>query len=478
MNDNNLMPFWSVNQNGKIDLNNYLFKKFLEQNNYFKNKPNANSTFNIIKKNGIFLEIKDETDLKDFILNYVEDNDLGIGVYNLMSGNLKYFKRDFLSMISTKEIQVMKDNKDNAYFFYNNCIVNITKNERKIIDYKDVNISIWKKQVINRDFIEADHHESQFRTFVWKVSGEDVERYNTLQSVLGYLLHSYKTNSNNRAIIFNDEMISDNPNGRSGKGLIWNALKQLKNVQSLDGKTFTFNKSFPYQNVSTDCQILVFDDVERNFNFESLFSIITEGICIEYKGKDAIRLTVEESPKIIITTNYTIKGDGGSHEARKFEVEMSTFFNADYTPEMFFGNKLFNDWDELEWARFDNYMMECLRKYLNNGLVRSNTKNLEIRKLIDKISSELHTFIPSIPNNEWVNVKTIYDNFLNAYPELRKWYKQNSLTIGLKSYAKHYGIKYHTTTAGGITKIMFEATKSYNDEPKGDIWDSPQLQGL
>ena len=66
MNNNNLMPFWSVNQNGKIDLNNYLFKKFLEQNDYFKNKPNSNSTFNIIKKNGIFLEIKDEIDLKDF----------------------------------------------------------------------------------------------------------------------------------------------------------------------------------------------------------------------------------------------------------------------------------------------------------------------------------------------------------------------------------------------------------------------------
>jgi hypothetical protein len=204
-------------------------------------------------------------------------------------------------------------------------------------------------------------------------------------------------------------MISDNPNGRSGKGLIWNALKQLKKVQSLDGKTFTFNKSFPYQNVSTDCQILVFDDVERNFHFESLFSVITEGINIEYKGKDAIRLSVEESPKIIITTNYTIKGDGGSHDARKFEVEMSTFFNADYTPEMFFGNKLFNDWDDKEWARFDNYMMECLKKYLNFGLVKSNTKNLEVRKLIDKIGHELHTFIESIKRDEWINIKTIYD---------------------------------------------------------------------
>lgn len=469
MTENNLTQFWSVNQNGKIDLNNYLFKKFLEVNDYFKNKPNSNSSFNIIKKNGIFLEIKDETDLKDFILSYIEDNDLGIGVYNLMSGNLKYFKRDFLSMIKTKDIEVMKDNKDNAYFFYNNCIVNVTKEDKKIIDYKDVNISIWKDQVINRDFIDSDHHDSQFRKFIWKVSGEDEARYNTMQSVLGYLLHSYKTNSNNRAIIFNDEMISDNPNGRSGKGLIWNALKQLKKVQSLDGKTFTFNKSFPYQNVSTDCQILVFDDVERNFNFESLFSVITEGINIEYKGKDAIRLSVEESPKIIITTNYTIKGDGGSHEARKFEVEMSTFFNADYTPEMFFGNKLFTDWDDNEWARFDNYMMECLKKYLNHGLVKSSTKNLEIRKLIDKISSELHTFIPSIVCNEWISVKTIYDNFLNAYPELKKWYKQNSLTIGLKSYCKYYNIKYNTATAGGVTKIMLESNSNNNNV---DIWDT------
>ena len=472
MNDNNTQPFWSVNQNGKIDLNNYLFKKFLEANDYFKNKPNSNSSFNIIKKNDIFLEIKDETDLKDFILNYIEENDLGVGVYNLMSGNLKYFKRDFLSMIKSSDIEIMKDTKDDAFFFYNNCIVNVKKNEKKIINYKDVNISIWKDQVINRDFIEADHHESQFRTFIWKVSGENVERYNTMQSVLGYLLHSYKTNSNNRAIIFNDEMISDNPNGRSGKGLIWNALKQLKKVQSLDGKTFTFNKSFPYQNVSTDCQILVFDDVERNFHFESLFSVITEGINIEYKGKDAIRLSVEESPKIIITTNYTIKGDGGSHDARKFEVEMSTFFNADYTPEMFFGNKLFNDWDDKEWARFDNYMMECLKKYLNNGLIKSNTKNLEVRKLIDKIGHELHTFIESIKRDEWINIKTIYDNFLDSYPELKKWYKQNSLTIGLKSYCKHYNIDYKTSTAGGVTKIFIDSGKQIDSED--DIWDEIQ----
>jgi hypothetical protein len=52
----------------------------------------------------------------------------------------------------------------------------------------------------------------------------------------------------------------------------------MKKVSTIDGKTFDSNKSFPYQTVSSDCQVLAFDDVRKNFNFESLFSIITEGL--------------------------------------------------------------------------------------------------------------------------------------------------------------------------------------------------------
>jgi hypothetical protein len=74
MNDININPedkFWSVNQDGKVSLNNYKFKRFLEMRNFFKNRPNSNSTFNLIKENGIFLEIIDEVEIKDFVLNYI-----------------------------------------------------------------------------------------------------------------------------------------------------------------------------------------------------------------------------------------------------------------------------------------------------------------------------------------------------------------------------------------------------------------------
>jgi hypothetical protein len=445
--------FWSANQDGKVSLNNFKFKRFLEMHNFFKNRPNENSSFNIIKKNGIFLEIQDETDIKDFVLNYVLDNELGEDIFNLLTTRLTIFKRDYLSMIESKKIEVLKDTKHIAYLFYNNGVVEVKKDTQELKEYKDYGLSIWKDQIIDRNYIESDHHESEFRTFIWKISGENVERYNTFQSVIGYLVHSYKSNGNNKAIILNDEMISDEPNGRSGKGLFWNALKHMKKVQSIDGKQFSFAGDFPYQSVKTDCQILVFDDVKRNFLFENLFSVITEGIEITYKGKDTIKLPVEDSPKILITTNYTIKGTGGSHDARKFEVELSTFFNSGHTPIDFFKHYLFNDWDSLEWARFDCYIIECIKKYLNNGLMNYESISLPFKKFELEITKDLFEIIETIKSGEWI----AFDDFYQSYVQNvnKKWeaQKKNAVTRNLKKYVEFFKYKYEEVSSNNIKKI-------------------------
>lgn len=111
-------------------------------------------------------------------------------------------------------------------------------------------------------------------------------------------------------MILNDEVITENPEGGTGKGIFVNAIGKMKNLVVLDGKSFSFEKSFTYQLVSSDTQILTFDDVRKHFDFERLFSIVTEGITIEKKNKDAIKVPFENSPKVIITTNYAIKGQG------------------------------------------------------------------------------------------------------------------------------------------------------------------------
>lgn len=462
--------FWSENQDGKVQLNNFKFRRFLEMKNYFKNKPNPQSSFNIIQKNGIFLEIKDEVDVKDFVLDYVLNNSLGEDVYNLLTGKMTTFKRDFLSQISTLKIDALKDTKDICYLFYENGVVEVKKDSQILKPYNNFGLSIWKDQVIKRNYIDSDHHKSKYREFIWKISGENVHRYNTFQTVIGYLIHSYKSKGNNKAIILNDEMISDEPNGRSGKGLFWNALSNMKKVQSLNGKKFSFNDAFPYQSIKTDCQVLVFDDVKRNFTFENLFSVITEGIEITYKGKDTIKLPVEDSPKILITTNYVLKGTGGSHDARKFEVELSSFFNANHTPSDYFGHMFFDDWDAEEWARFDCYMIECVKKYLTNGLMNYESINLPFKKLEIEISKDLMDCINQIKSDEWMESSifyTFYENQLVNKFDINKKSK-NMVTKYIQKYCDFFNYQYESVSPGGVKK--FKIIKNKVDPKTLDIW--------
>ena len=456
MNTDNSRQFWTESENGRVSLDNYEFKMFLENNAFFKNKPNEESSFNIIHKDGIFLKIRDELDVKDFVLDYIESNRLGKQVYNLMTGKASIFTRQYLSMLNTEKIKVLRDTKDTAYLLYQNGVVEVNKETATLKPYKDYGLHIWEDQVIKRNYLDADHHQSEYRTFIWKIAGEDVDRYNTFQTVIGYLLHSYNVGGDNKAIILNDELISDDPNGRSGKGLFCHALKHLKKVQSLNGKSFKFDAPFPYQGVKTDCQVLVWDDVRKNFDFEQLFSVITEGIEITYKGKDTIKLPIEDSPKIIITTNYTIKGKGGSHEARRFEVELSPFFNVDHTPIDFFGHKLFESWDDKEWARFDCYMIECLKKYLNFGLLPYKAISLPFKRLEVDITKELFECITSIKKDDWVNFDEFYDMYVMNIPKRWNAKTKNAVTKDLKKYCEFYGLDYEEIRTNGVKKFIIK----------------------
>lgn len=187
-------------------------------------------------------------------------------------------------------------------------------------------------------------------------------------------MHGYTDPTRTKAIIFTDEKLSDKAFGRSGKGLVANAAKQMKNVLRIDGKNFRFDKSFPFQSVNPDTQIMFFDDVNKKFGFEKLFSIITEGITIEKKNEYSI--PYERSPKILITTNQSITGSDDSSKARQFVVEFSDFYTANHFPIQDFEKMFFDEWDKNEWCVFDNYMIECCQYYLKNGLKEYDYVNL------------------------------------------------------------------------------------------------------
>ena len=188
-----------------------------------------------------------------------------------------------------------------------------------------------------------------------------------------------------------------------------NALSQMKKLVTIDGKSFNFEKSFAYQLVSADTQILCFDDVKKHFDFERLFSVVTEGLTLEKKNKDAIKIPFSRSPKVAITTNYAIKGRGNSFERRKWELEFSQFYTKDFTPLVEFRKLLFSEWSEEEWCSFDNYMIENVMFYLTKGLIKGDFKNQTIRHLS---ADTCHEFV------EWCGLfDSEYKNELIRYDE-------------------------------------------------------------
>ena len=405
--DSTDFEFWEVSDKGQIKLVHFKFKQFLENNGYYKYSPEGTKNYVFVKVTNNLIDNTSEEEIKDFVLEYLEK--VGdMSVYNFFADKTRFFKEDFLTMLSHVDVYFVSDEKDTSYLYYRNCAVKATCKDITIVDYLDLGGYVWKDQVIDRDFSFVEVTDCDFKRFVSNIAGDDSERIRSVESTIGYLLHGFKNVGYCPAVIINDEVISDNPEGGTGKGLFVNAISKMKKMVIIDGKQFSFEKSFAYQLVSADTQILTFDDVKKHFDFERLFSIVTEGITLEKKNKDAIKIPFSRSPKIVITTNYAIKGKGNSFERRKWELEFKKYYSKDFTPEDDFGRLLFSDWDEDEWCRFDNYMISALRLYLCEGFIKSDFMNLKTRKFIAETDHNFWEWVTDKENDEIAMNKKLY----------------------------------------------------------------------
>jgi len=424
--DNAKQTFWDRNDRGVIRIVHILFKQFLEDNGFYKFCPEGSRNYVFVKVTNNLIDHTSEKEIKDFILSYLLELD-DISVYNYFADNTRFFKEEFLSMLSTIDIYFIGDSKDSSYMYYKNCAVKIGKYDIIPIDYLDLGGYVWKDHVIDRNFnICSITDKCDFKKFVSNINGSDENRIKSMESTLGFLMHGYKNLSFCPAVILNDEVISDNPEGGTGKGLLMNALSNMKKLVVIDGKSFMFERSFAYQLVSADTQILCFDDVKKHFDFERLFSVVTEGLTLEKKNKDAIKIPFAKSPKIAITTNYAIKGAGNSFARRKWELELHQYYTKNFTPLDEFGKLMFGDWNDDDWCEFDNYMIGCLKNYLNTGLVKSKFVNLKIRQLSAETCHEFIEWCGLVEGQDKTNSldtgirlykNELFYNFIEEYPD-------------------------------------------------------------
>ncbi len=455
--------FWFLNEKNKVQIQPLRYKLFLERNGFKKHFPNDAEKPQFVYVESNKVEVTNVTRIKDFVLDYLIERQ-EFDVWNYCANFQNLFSDNYLSMLESIDLMMLSDGRTYSYIAFTNGILKVTKDTKELIDYIDITGYVWKSSIIDREYLELEDNTNDYQKFINNISG--AEPY-PLECTIGYMISTYKNRSNNKAVILNDETITDNPEGGTGKGLFVQGLGQIRKTSIIDGKQFDSKKSFAYQTVSLDTKILVFDDVKRNFDFEDKFSLVTEGITLERKNKDAIKLNVHDSPKLLLSTNYAIKGEGNSHDRRRHELEIAQYYGKKLTPADEFGRELFDEWDLIDFQKFDNYMVECLQKYLTDGLVRQNAKNIKLRRFIAETSMEFYEWIQDLENfplNKRNDKKTFFENFKSEYQDYAKWLTSKRFNIWVQKYASFINAEYKQGNTNGLRWFAIESDSIEEDE--------------
>ena len=451
----NLHTFWKLNKKKEIVFSVVEFRKYLEAEGFAKTYIGKGYVF--IKINNNIIKEVTLTQIKDHVLEYIRnlDNPHKVEVEEAILRSTTILEKDLIESITTLNPEITMDNKNKAVFYFNNTVVEVNKDVISLGDYKATNGLVWESQIIKRDITIDDNVQSDFEKFLLNVSGQNAEKFKSFQSAIGYLLHSHKDSSNAKVVVLCDQKVTEFPDGRTGKSLFGKALSKVKKSVRIDGKNFEFNSRFTFQQVDLDTQVLEFNDVKKEFDFENLFSVVTDDMTIENKGQRPFVIPFDKSPKILASTNYTIRGLGSSFRDRLYEIEFSDFYNEEHRPIQDFGKRFFDDWDESEWNAFYNFMFKCVKVYLTDGLIYPVNENLQERKIIDSSSREFKEFIEEQDLKDGVKKKTLYEKFQKNYPDYM-WLKQNTFSKWIKAYCNLKELELYEVRSNGQTLIYIK----------------------
>jgi hypothetical protein len=459
--------------------------KVLHDAGFCKRNMGKNTFVYIQKKGCVMVEVTPQI-MRDYMTNYVNEikDSVCFSYKNLYyqippqsiretylrNGN-NIFNEKWLEHLQVNTDPFLKDTENEIYFSFKNGIVTVSKEGAKFETWDDKNgISIWDEQLIKHDFdFVEDFTTSHFYSFIRNVTNKDDSRLNTMFTGIGYLLHYYFKESEGQAVIFYDESITDTrtPMGGSGKGLIVNAIKQMRNVVKIDGKHLDISNKFKWELLTPSTQVAWLDDVKPDFDFSILHSNLTDGWTVERKHFSQFIIDAKDSPKTVICSNSILKGGGSTNKRRQFVIELSDYYSrqikrGDEKPiEQTHGGIFFsNSWNKNEWNMFFTFMIECVIDYLNKGLICNDGVNIELNRFRQSTSEDFAEWIEQqdFQLNIKYPTKEYFERFVNIYYGNTHQIGQRTFTAWLKDYATFKKWILQRIESNGTTNFMFQSS--------------------
>ncbi len=463
-------PFWGINKQGKIEINERLLVQFLNQigfASYYTTSSNRTAEPQFLYKSGNIVDPISQIRIHREVIKKIES---GIIVEDILPAGIKnavvsklisskcLTKKETLAILPELDKPLISDTENTAYFFYRNIAVIVTSDNIELVPFEKINGYLWESQIIGRDFVLRGYDEieekSEYFQFLKNISSRHVNgklvfdevRFKNLISLQGYMLHGYKDKANPRAVILMDVSAKGVPDGRTGKGIIVEGISKIKKTVKEDGKSFRDDNRFKFSQITPDTKILFIDDVKENFVFENFFSATSEGLIVEPKYVNKFFIPFENSPKIVMSTNYAIKGRGSSNEARRYEFELSDFYSDKHAPIDDFGHLFFQDWDKDQWNLFDSLLLISVQEFLDKGVTPSEGINISYQKLKAETSDAFVEWVtgydlkPNIKYDKGV-LFSDYEKFCEKCPDGNQF----TFTKRLKIWAQSNNLDYLET---------------------------------
>ncbi|MEX0649855.1 MAG: primase-helicase family protein [Candidatus Andersenbacteria bacterium] len=514
-------PFWQEKNGNVLPLKNEdvvtYFAKFLPSLGFFKIPGKRGDGFIPVQIKGRFVRRVDENDIREFIVYLMNQDPLGNAVLDQMTlQHQKFFGSNIKTSLRVKsDLKTLKDTRITAYRFFRNCVVEVNGESVRAIDYDklDSDIFIFIDKILGRDFVlDQLIDEDSFLSDVTCHKGKHFYRwcqnlcrfredndwifnqrsFKSLASGFGYLLH--KSWNEQKIVVFTDkDMISGVSNGRTGKSVVLNdALENAVNTVIVNAKSISrFNSDrFLFSEVDHDTEYVCFDDGTADFPLESLFSTITGNLAVERKHANKFTIHKNDKPKMALSCNHPILGEGFSFEDRQHLVEVSDYYRyhkqEEYLdPVKIHGGYLFDeDWGTRNWQEFDTFCIYALRYYLKHGLVGGKASSeYRTTKLHNEIGSAelanaLHRLIEENVNS--IVYREKIDGFADEVAlldsvrsQLTTDYPDQHIVSSFKKVANHFGYRINEGQGKRIQKRFgsglvdgYRITHSSNPFPK------------
>lgn len=473
--------------------------------------PDTKEGFIYIKKEGSIVKKLTPNDIENYVHSFLEERQMHPDLRDFIYNSPKLNERS-LSKLPNVKVDFTDADKHSQYLFFTKKILKITPTEitehkqgevdkyvweDKIIDFPikksesqfkistdaDGNLDIdvtkfdnpyfnfminasrvhWRKELEesfeNRPQPEA---EAYFKKHHFDIAGPNLSEDEVYEQKLhlinkiyciGYLLHRYKDESKPWCVFAMDNKISETgeSHGGSGKSIGLGSLDHIRKRRFyIKGRDANVTKNdFIYHGVTEDTDFILIDDANQYLDFAFFYSEITGSLKVNPKNGQPYEIAFKDSPKYLITSNFTIRDDGPSTARRLLFCSFSDYYHENNNDEYresrniasdFGGRNLFSGFTEAEWNDYYNFCAQCIQFFLSHpNKISPPMDNVTKRSLRAEMGEAFEGWADGFFANKETNLSTMeegdykyLDNYFSkdfAFDDFIKTSKQGKWSV-------------------------------------------------